>query len=78
MSTGEWIGTAGVSLLLIAYALNVLKKLSSGSSAYLILNFVGALLAGVSAFLIPFWPFVILEGVWAVSTLILLIRLNRE
>ena len=77
MSTGEWIGTAGVSLLLVAYALNVLKKLSSGSSVYLLMNFAGALLAGISAFLIPFWPFVILEGVWALSTLALLLRSNK-
>jgi hypothetical protein len=69
MSAGEWIGTAGVSLLLLAFAFNLLGKLSSHSSLYLVLNIVGAALACWSSYIINFWPFVVLEGVWALSSL---------
>lgn len=74
MSTGELIGSVGVSLLLIAFALNLLKKLEANSSVYLVLNIVGAGLACLSSYLIAFWPFVILEGVWTLSSLLILIR----
>lgn len=69
MSVGEWIGTAGVSLLLLAFALNLLGKLNSKSTAYLLLNIIGAALACWSSYIIHFWPFVVLEGVWALSSL---------
>jgi hypothetical protein len=74
MNPGELVGTIGVSLLLAAFALNLLKKLTSDSVAYLALNTAGAALACLSSYLIHFWPFVILEGVWMLSSLILLIR----
>lgn len=69
MSVGEWIGTAGVSLLLLAFALNLLGKLNSKSTAYLLLNIIGAALACWSSYIIHFWPLVVLEGVWALSSL---------
>jgi len=78
MSSGEWIGTVGVSILLGAFALNLLKKLEANSKMYLFMNTVGALLAGISSYLINFWPFVALEGVWAISSLVMLLRLYRS
>lgn len=78
MSVGEWIGTLGVSMLLIAFALNLLKKISSTSKIYLSLNIIGALLACISSYLIAFWPFVVLEGVWAVSSFVILIKSKNE
>jgi hypothetical protein len=69
MSAGEWIGTAGVSLLLLAFAFNLLGKLNSQSFLYLFLNIIGAALACWSSYIINFWPFVVLEGVWALSSL---------
>lgn len=74
MSAGELVGTIGVSLLLVAFALNIAKKISSTSKTYLWLNIVGALLAGISSYLIQFWPFVILEGVWTISSLVILLK----
>lgn len=74
MSSGELTGTIGVSLLLVAFALNLQKKLKSDSAIYLLLNIVGAGLAGLSSYLINFWPFVVLETVWMVSSLIILIK----
>ena len=77
MSSGEIVGTLGVSLLLIAFALNLAKKLEATSSVYLWLNIIGAALAGLSSYLIAFWPFVVLEGVWTISSIAVLIR-NRS
>jgi phosphate/sulfate permease len=74
MNNGELVGTIGVSLLLIAFALNLAKKLSVSSSTYLVLNIIGAGLAGVSSYMIQFRPFVVLEGVWTISSIIMLIR----
>lgn len=74
MSLSDWIATSGVTLLLIAFALNIAKKLSAESRTYLFLNFLGAGLAGVSSYMIAFWPFVVLESVWALASLLPLIR----
>jgi hypothetical protein len=78
MSLSSWIGTIGVTLLLIAFALNISKKVSATSKTYLLLNFFGAALAGVSSYMIEFWPFVILESVWCIATLIALLKPSHE
>lgn len=78
MSGGELVGTLGVTLLLIAFALNLANKLAATSTAYLVLNIVGALLACISSYMIQFWPFVILEGVWTISSLIMLLKLSKK
>ncbi len=70
MSFADWIGTVGVSLLLIAFALNLFKIASTKSYLYLGLNFSGALLAGVASVLIKYVPFVILESVWTLVSLL--------
>lgn len=59
------IGLAGVSLLLLAFFLNLFKFLRAESYTYLALNLVGAALACYSSYLINFMPFVLLEGTWA-------------
>jgi hypothetical protein len=74
----DWIGTIGVTLLLIAFALNIAKKITANSKLYLILNILGAGLAGVSSYLIQFWPFVVLESVWVIATLIALLKSNKD
>jgi hypothetical protein len=78
MTTGELVGTLGVSILLIAFALNLSNKLSASSKLYLLMNVIGAALAGVSSYLIAFWPFVVLEGVWTISSLIMLLRTLKK
>ena len=78
MSAGELTGTLGVSLLLIAFALNLKGQWPANGRVYLLMNTVGALLACISSVLIGFWPFVILEGVWTLSSLwMLLKRMNH-
>ena len=78
MSAGELVGTLGVTLLLVAFALNLMKKADTGSALYLWLNIVGAALAGVSSYLIHFWPFVILEGVWTISSIVMLMKSKQQ
>jgi hypothetical protein len=70
MDAGSVLGTCGVTLLLLAFVLNLLKKVKPDSSAYLLLNVAGAGLAGVSSYIIEFWPFVVLESVWMLASLI--------
>jgi len=36
MALSDWIGTLGVTLLLIAFALNIAKKITPESKSYLI------------------------------------------
>jgi hypothetical protein len=76
MNSGELVGTLGVSLLLIAFALNLANKLSATSRTYLLLNIIGAGLAGLSSYMIQFWPFVVLEGVWTISSIYMIIKTN--
>jgi hypothetical protein len=78
MSTSNIIGSAGVSLLLIAYFMNLFKLLRQGSKAYGILNIAGAGLACYASLMIDFIPFVILEGMWAVVALIGMFRKNDQ
>lgn len=77
MNLSNWIGTIGVTILLIAFALNILKKITPESKVYLSLNIIGAALAGVSSYMINFWPFVILESVWVLASLMALIKSNK-
>lgn len=70
----EWIGAFGVSLLLIAFFLNLFGRLRNGAWIYLALNALGAGLACYSAYLIQFMPFVILEGTWCLVALISLLH----
>lgn len=78
MELSDWIGTLGVTLLLIAFALNIAKKISANSKVYLLLNIAGAGLACVSSYLIRFWPFVVLESVWVIATLIALLNSGKN
>ena len=67
------IGSIGVALLLIAFGLNLVRRLSERSVWYLSMNIVGALLAAWYAWAGGAVPFVILEAVWALTALVRLI-----
>jgi hypothetical protein len=70
----NWIGSAGVSLLLVAFFLNLIGALAHTSRLYQGLNFVGAALACYASYRIDFMPFVVLEGTWALVALVFLAR----
>lgn len=64
MQLSDLIASIGVILLLIAFFLNLRKMLSTESVTYSMLNIVGAGMCGFSSYLISFYPFMILEGIW--------------
>ena len=70
----EAIGFVGVTLLLVAFFLNLFRLLKAHSNAYLALNLIGASLACASSYLIDFLPFVLLEGTWAIVAGVALLR----
>jgi hypothetical protein len=75
MNLSDWIGFIGVSILLIAFLLNLLEKIPLNRHAYILLNLVGAGLACIASILIEYVPFIILEGAWTLVSLISWIRL---
>ena len=77
-SLGEILGASGVFLLLLAFLMNLLKRWDQQSLLYIILNLAGAGLACASSILIQFIPFIILEGTWALVSLIALINYNKN
>lgn len=74
MNTTDCIGSIGVSILLLAYFLNLRNTITKESFLYLILNLLGASLACLASALLAYWPFIVLEACWAVVSLIGLIN----
>ncbi|TND00113.1 MAG: hypothetical protein FD123_4401 [Bacteroidetes bacterium] len=70
----DLINTAGVSLILLAFLLLQMKKVTAGQKSYLLINIVGAGLACYGSFLIKAWPFVVLEGVWVIVAVFGMLR----
>jgi hypothetical protein len=77
MTTSDIIGTAGVSLLLLAFLLNLAGVLHAEARVYQGMNAAGAGIACLSAYLIGFFPFVVLEGAWALASMVALVRAAR-
>jgi hypothetical protein len=78
LNINDWIGFTGVAILLLAFLLNLLKKISSNSLLYILMNIVGAVLACLASWLINYVPFVILEASWTVVSLVALINYVRQ
>jgi hypothetical protein len=74
MNLTDWIGATGVTILLLAYFLNLIDKISQHSLSYILLNLAGAGLACFASVLLKYIPFIILEGVWTLVSLVMLIR----
>ncbi|MES2425725.1 MAG: hypothetical protein V4560_02090 [Bacteroidota bacterium] len=77
MKTSDVIASLGVIILLIAFLLNLYKKLEANSRAYCFMNFAGAALCGFSSYLISFYPFVVLESIWAGFALVSFFKVPR-
>jgi len=74
MNLSESFGSLGVGILLIAFLLNLLKILRTDGPVYILLNIFGAGLACYASMLIPYFPFVILEGVWTIFSIVALCK----
>ena len=64
LSLNDWIGFIGVAILLIAFLLNLFKKISATGLLYILMNIIGAGLACLASILIWYIPFIILEAAW--------------
>jgi hypothetical protein len=74
MTFADIITTLGVSLILLAFLLLNIKKITPTDKSYHILNMLGAGLACYGAVLINSIPFVVLEAIWAAVAIYGLIR----
>ncbi len=70
MTLTDWTGFIGVTILLVAFFLNLKGTISKDSLAYLVLNFAGAGIACLASVLIGYIPFIILEGCWTLVSAI--------
>ena len=78
LSLADIIGSVGVFILLLAFVLNLLNKISRESVSYILMNIIGAGLACYASYLINYIPFIILEGVWTLVSLIALLNYYRK
>lgn len=74
----DWVGAAGVSLLLFAFSLNVYGILDRRSLMYSAMNAVGAGLAAYASWLISYLPFLVLEGTWCLVSLVAIVTFIRR
>ncbi len=78
MNEVDLLGFIGVSLILIAYFLNLNDKLQSSDIIYIAMNLVGAILACLASILMEYYPFVLLEGTWTIVSFVALIKYFRN
>lgn len=69
MTITDWTGFIGVTMLLIAFFLNLRNVITKESLPYLLLNLIGAGIACLASVLLDYWPFIILEGCWTLVSL---------
>jgi hypothetical protein len=74
MTPADWTGFIGVTLLLVAYFLNLQNMIKKDSLIYFLLNIIGAGIACFASVLLKYLPFIILEGCWTIVSAIGLIN----
>jgi hypothetical protein len=77
MNLSDIMASTGVIILLIAFLLNLYKRLPAQSRWYSGMNFFGAGLCCLSSYMISFYPFVVLESIWAAFALVSFIKVPR-
>jgi ABC-type Co2+ transport system permease subunit len=77
-NANDYIGFAGVFILLIAFLLNIAGKLSRENIFYILMNIIGAALACFASYLIHYIPFIILEGTWTFVSLTALLKYRSK
>ena len=78
MNANDIIGTIGVGLILLAYFLNIFSLIKKDGILFFVLNIIGASIACYASVLIRFWPFIILEGTWAIVSVIGLLKTIKK
>lgn len=64
MAINDIIGSIGVTMMLVAFLLNIVDKLNNDHIFYILLNFLGGVMACIASYLINYTPFIILEATW--------------
>ncbi|MDO3641881.1 hypothetical protein [Mucilaginibacter sp. L3T2-6] len=77
MKFPDVLASIGVIILLIAFLLNLYRKLSAKDKIYALMNFIGAGICCYSSYLIKFYPFVVLEAAWGLVALLSLFNVPR-
>lgn len=77
MKLSDVLASIGVIILLIGFLLNLFNKIKADSRLYALLNFLGAGICCYASFLIRFYPFVVLETIWAFVALTSLLKVPR-
>jgi threonine/homoserine/homoserine lactone efflux protein len=72
------VGAAGMSVLLLAFVLNLFKKIMQDSVIYNALNIVGSGLLIYYAYVLNSTPFLILEITWALFAVYKLIIIFKK
>ena len=70
----DYTGAFGVGLLLLAYLLTLLKVVNTGSLNYILMNAIGAAFACLASIMIHYFPFIVLEGAWALVSFAALVK----
>ena len=78
MNLTDWIGFSGVTLLLVAFFLNLVDRIDKDSLTYIWLNILGAGLACYASVRLHYLPFIILEGIWTVVSLLSLLKYYKQ
>ncbi len=78
MTITDWIGSTGVTILLIAYFLNLANKIHKDGIAYICLNLFGAAIACMASIRLHYIPFIILEAAWTIVSAAALIKYWRK
>lgn len=78
MTAVDWIGFTGVTILLAAFFLNLIGKLSKDGPAYILLNIIGAGVACLASVMLRYLPFIILEAAWTAVSLFAFISYMRK
>jgi hypothetical protein len=77
MKLPDVLASIGVIILLVAFLLNLYDKIPVHSKAYSLMNFIGAGICCFASYLIRFYPFIVLEGVWSFVALLSLFNVPR-
>jgi hypothetical protein len=77
MNFTDWIGFIGVTILLIAFFLNLNNRLKKDNFVYLLMNVLGAGLACFASVLLKYMPFIIIEATWTLVSAYGLLQFYR-
>jgi len=77
MTYENWVNTAGVFFILLAFFLSTFGIISAKSKTYFIINLIGGGVALYGCILIEAIPFAVLEAVWTLVAAVGLLNLLR-